>query len=250
MTEKRILSWKPRFDERSRNYTINGMLGKAPKRVSKVWINGPILDQGQEGACVGFGWTAKTLADPFDADLSALKSGVPSDPTSFAHYVYNEAKKVDDTPGENYEGTSVLAGAKTIQSLGIVKSYSWAFSVDEVINGILSTGPVVLGINWYEGMYEAPGGLLKVKGKLAGGHCILAIGYRVGSTIAGGKDTILLQNSWGPSWGNGGIAEITVTDLAKLLAKQGEACLPLAGVYKKKVTVRGLVSKVVEKLRD
>ena len=240
----RTLDWKPRFDERSKSFPVRGMLRKAPKRVNTLWLTGPILDQGKEGACVGFGWAAKVLADPFAVDLGKLTTRVkvPRTPAPFARKIYAEAKKVDEYPGEDYEGTSVLAGAKVLQSYGVVKAYSWAFSVDEVIDGIISTGPVVLGINWYDGMYEAPNGVLTVSGPQVGGHCILAVGYNVSSKKAGGEATVILQNSWGRGWGVNGLAEIKVSELARLLNEQGEACLPLQGAYVKRVSLASVLA--------
>jgi hypothetical protein len=113
-----------------------------------------------------------------------------------------------------------------MQTFGLLKEYRWAFSMDEMIDGLISKGPVVLGIPWHQGMYEAPNGVLRVSGEMVGGHCILAVGYRVNSVKAGGKDTIILQNSWGPSWGINGLAEIAVDELYSLL-RNGEACLPI-----------------------
>jgi hypothetical protein len=234
----KILDWKPRFDEKSRNYPIRGLMRKSPVRKDVLWAVGPILDQGKEGACVGFGWTAQTLAAPFESEIS-------SDPTIFAHYVYKTAQLNDEYAGEDYEGTSVIAGANVLKSKELLGGYGWAFSVDEVIDGIIAKGPVVLGIPWFEGMYEAPGGVLKATGNKVGGHCILAVGYNLSSVKLDGVPSVILQNSWGTDWGTNGLAEISVTDLATLLADQGEACLPIAGAYKKKLTVRGFFKKCV-----
>jgi hypothetical protein len=76
-------------------------------------------------------------------------------------------------------------------------------------------------------MYEAPKGILTVSGENVGGHCILAVGYKV---YPGGEDAVILQNSWGRSWGVNGLAEIKVSELAKLL-KDGEACLPIQRAF-------------------
>ncbi len=222
----RKLDWRPRFDERSRNFPISAVVRKTVRRKNKLWKVGPILDQGFEGACVGFGWTAEALATPVAVNLSKVKARVPRQPQPFAQYVYKFAKTIDEWEGENYDGTSVLAGAKSMQTFSLLREYRWAFSMDEMVDGLISKGPVVLGIPWYEGMYEAPNGVLKVSGDNVGGHCILAVGYRVASSKAGGKDTVILQNSWGTSWGINGLAEIEVSELAKLLA-EGEACLPI-----------------------
>lgn len=233
----RKLDWIPRFDEQSKNYPVRGILSKRVPRKSVLWVAGPILDQKAEGACVGFGWTAQALATPFVVNLKTLPGKAPKTPQPFARYVYTAAQKIDEYPGESYEGTSVLAGAKVMAQHRAVTSYSWAFSIDDVIDALIQKGPVVLGINWYDGMYKAPRGILSVTGEHVGGHCILAIGYTTSSPKFGGKQTITLQNSWGKGWGVNGLAEISVEDLARLLSEQGEACIPSKTAYVKKLTI-------------
>ena len=224
---ERTFDWRPHFDERSRLYPIRTMLPRVQNKTFTLWQNGEILDQGSEGACVGFGWTAEALAGPTQVDLNKVDGPMPKEPNRFANYVYKEAQKIDQWPGEDYEGTSVLAGAKIMMRYRMLHQYRWAFGVDDVIGALMSTGPVVLGINWYNGMYTAPNGKLTIFGNKVGGHCILAIGYNPSSETFGGKETIILQNSWGKSWGIDGIAEITVEDLRRLMEEGGEACVPL-----------------------
>lgn len=226
-----IFNWKPQFDERSRNYAVAEVLPEKVKRRSKLWRPGTILDQGREGACVGFGWTAEAIATPVAVDLSRLAADPETDPNKFAHNLYELAKTLDDTPGEDYEGTSVLAGAKAMQQRGLVKQYRWCFNFDDVIDSIISKGPVVLGIYWYDGMYEAPNGVLSVTGKEVGGHCIAAVGFKLAKDSATGEDSIVLQNSWGSDWGNNGLAEIRASELADLLKDDGEACVPVKRSY-------------------
>lgn len=225
MSQDRIFNWTPTFDERSKDFPIRSAIAERPKRRTKRWRNGVILDQGREGACVGFGWTAEALSTPVAVDLTRLKAEAPDDPTAFAQSVYHRAKQLDTFPGEDYDGTSVLAGAKALKELGIVKEYRWCFKIEDVIDAILTKGPVVLGIYWYAGMYDAPKGSLKVSGEKVGGHCITAVGFVLAKDSVNGEDSILLQNSWGPSWGKWGLAEITVSDLSKLLEDDGEACV-------------------------
>lgn len=232
---ERKLDWIPRFDEESKNYPVRGILRKQPRK-DVLWVAGPILDQKAEGACVGFGWTAQALATPFVVNLKTLPGRSPKTPEPFARYIYKQAQKIDEYPGENYEGTSVLAGAKAMVKNSAITSYSWAFSIDDIIDAIIQKGPVVLGINWYEGMYEAPNGVLTVSGDHVGGHCILAIGYTSNSKAFGGKPSITLQNSWGPDWGNSGLAEISVSDLEKLFSNDGEACIASKSMYVKKTS--------------
>ena len=242
---KRTFDWAPSFDPKSRNYAISEKIRSTPRRVDTIWDIGPILDQGSEGACVGFGWTAQTLASPFKSDLNKSKSlKSPREPEPFALHVYKEAQKVDKWPGEEYSGTSVLAGAKTMKTLGFVTAYAWAFNVDDIVNSIIAKGPVVLGIPWHSGMYKAPGGVLKVSGKKVGGHCIVAVGFKASSQKFGGKSSIILQNSWGEDWGVEGLAEIEVSELEKLMSSGGEACIPLNTAYRQPSLLRRFVINI------
>ena len=231
MSEDKIFNWKPTFDERSKDFPIRAVIKERPKRRTKKWRNGVILDQGREGACVGFGWTAEALSTPVAVDLTRAKADVPHDPTAFAQHIYHRAQELDPWEGTNYEGTSVLAGAKAMQEAGFLKEYRWAFDIEDVIDAILTTGPVVLGIYWYDSMYDAPEGILSVSGKIVGGHCITAVGYKMAKDSVTGEDTIILQNSWGYSWGTWGLAEIRVSQLADLLKNSGEACVPFRRSY-------------------
>jgi hypothetical protein len=224
---ERVLDWRPVYDKLSKKFPISAVLPLEQDLKYTLWKVGPTLDQGSEGACVGFGWTAETLAGPVQVDLRSIERDVPRDPTQFALHVYKEAQKIDQWPGEDYSGTSVLAGAKVLMKMGVLHEYRWAFSVNDVIGTLMSHGPVVLGINWYSGMYRAPDGKLEIFGNKVGGHCLLAVGYNPSSSKFNGKQTILLQNSWGNDWGNNGIAEMTVDDLDRLINEGGEACVPL-----------------------
>jgi len=211
------LDWYPAHDPRSRDYPVRGA-ARLPQ--SKRWTPGVVLDQGREGACVGFGWTAEALATPVKVNFNKVKAAPVNDPQRVASFVYNQAKSIDEWPGEDYDGTSVNAGAKIMRSLGLVKEYRWAFGVDDMITA-LQKGPVVIGIPWYESMYEAPNGKVVIGGRNVGGHCLLVTGYEIRS----GVPVYTWRNSWGPEYGTGGSAEINHHDLGFLLRQNGEACV-------------------------
>lgn len=221
----RAFDWRSHHDERSRAYSIRELLPEQVRRKRTMWsVPRPVIDQGREGACVGFGWTNELRANPVMIKLP--------DPTQFALGLYKQAKTLDEFPGEDYSGTSVLAGAKAIQSLGFMTGYRWAFGIDDVIDALVTQGPVVLGIPWYDSMYSTrPSGLMEVGGKIVGGHCILATGYNpkarfFSEGITNTFEVVRLRNSWGPDYGKGGDGYIKVEDLAALLKNDGEACIP------------------------
>lgn len=220
------LDWRPRFDERSRKYGIRPLLGTAKKkRPATFWSEGTVLDQGQEGACVGFGWMAEVLAKPVQPDEQPTeKFG-----NDLAQFFYQEAKKLDQWEGEDYDGTSVLAGAKVMQKYNLIQEYRWCFDIDDIIDAVVLKGPVVIGIPWYESMYRTNNeGLCGVSGEQVGGHCITLTGYNPAMKF--GRQTIEVfrwRNSWGSDYGDNGSGYIRVSDLRRLFLEGGEACIPI-----------------------
>lgn len=218
-----ILDWRSRHDEESRNYPVRSLFVGAVAPRTKLWTEGTVLDQGNEGACVGFGKTGYMLTSPLGGRPTASKGN------KYALDLYRSAQTIDPWPGEDYSGTSVLAGAKTLKNRGLISSYHWAFSVQEIRDALIATGPVVIGIPWYEAMYSTDrSGLVTIGGPKVGGHCILLTGYYTRATIGGKSvsDLFRWRNSWGKSYGLNGSGYIKMTDLATLLADQGEACIP------------------------
>jgi hypothetical protein len=218
----------PSFDPRSYAYSARALLAeevgdaKPPLR-SYTWQVGPVLDQGNEGACVGFSHSARVMSDPDrDRDID----------NDYARQVYREAQRIDEWAGEDYEGTSVLAGAKVLAGRGEYVSYWWAFGIDDALRSIGHLGPNVLGINWLESMFDPrPSGLLEVSGRIAGGHAILARGVRLKARLPGEElkpiEVVRLRNSWGTGWGVNGDAYIRVDDLERLLNAEGDCCVPV-----------------------
>lgn len=242
MTERKF-DWKSRHDERSRQYPMRALLPPANVSVSFrrqiVWNPGEILDQGNEGACVGFGWTQEALMSPVRVPVNHMlkRLFIGGNGNSVAHTIYREAKGQDDWPGDDYEGTSVLAGAKVMSSLYYLREYRWCFDIIDVIQTLIHHGPVVLGIEWHESMYKPDlYGELTVSGPVVGGHCIVASGYHPQkivhpSSAQPARPMIQLTNSWGSDWGHGGQAWIEVPALRSLLEANGEACVPVHRSY-------------------
>lgn len=220
MTDPRqaVLDRKVYYDPRSLDYRIRALADElavpADKPVSKKWRTPIVLDQGKEGACVGFAWTGWAG--------SYSKAWKPTLKDADAFDLYHAAQRDDETPGENYEGSSTLGGAKASQELGRVSSYHWATTIDEIILALGHIGPVVVGINWYDGMYEPVGDELKVTGTLAGGHDILI------NAVDLKKERMRFHNSWGRDWGHLGEAWMSIADVERLVIKeQGDCCLAI-----------------------
>lgn len=204
------------FDSRSLSFPVKEVLPKEAKKPrSYTWAVPVQLDQGSEGACVGFAWSHELAARPAKMDWLENKDAIK---------IYKKAQTLDQWPGENYSGTSVIAGVKAVMD-SYPKAYSeyrWAFSMDDLIMTLGYLGPVVLGVNWYSGFYRPDNnGVISMSGYVAGGHAILANKVDVKNKMIG------LKNSWGTSWGKRGSCLISFKDMKKLLDQGGEACVPL-----------------------
>jgi len=146
---------------------------------------------------------------------------------AFARALYKHIQTKDPWEGENYEGTSVLSGAKVCLDLGYFTAYHWATSAKEVAQAISHMGPVVIGVNWHEGMAQTSSkGFIRVTGAVRGGHCVVLRGVRVSAHADGSSFAILGRNSWGKGWGMNGDFWITGKDLQKLVDSGGSFCVP------------------------
>jgi hypothetical protein len=192
---------------------FGGPLEKIPVG-RKIWTPGPILDQGNESACVGFGWTHFLTAEPMP--FPAAKADF-----NFAMGVYREAQKLDQWEGEEpeYFGTSVEAGHEALARRKLIKpNIYWAKSISQIVKHVLELGPVVMGSNWYTDMMEPDAnGYIHPKGHNEGGHCWTIYGVVNEASLK----EVWMVNSWGFGWGNYGTAKITFSDLRRLLFMQG-----------------------------
>ena len=202
-------------DARDADFPMRALLEAAPPpaRTSRSWwANGWWGDQGSTSMCVAYAWTHWLEDGPTTQKGPAPVVQPPA--------LYHQAQLVDEWPGEGYDGTSVRAGAKVLQSQGLISSYHWAATLDDIVNAVLTVGPVVMGTNWYSGMM-APDetGLIVPSGPVIGGHAYVIDGVNIKTRLA------RVKNSWGRHWGRKGFAYLDLASVAKLLAEDGEACL-------------------------
>jgi hypothetical protein len=207
------LGRRQEFDERSRAFPVRALISATTPR-SYTWRCTKWLDQGSEPACVGFSLSHELIARPKEH----LEIG-ETDALAF----YHRAQQLDQWPGEDYDGTSVLAGLKAAKERGLITEYRWAFGLDDLILAVGYKGPAVIGIDWFEDMFDPdPQGYVTPTGDVAGGHAILVNGVSVT------KKHFRLRNSWGRSWGYPyGNCFIRWADMGKLLAAGGEAAIPI-----------------------
>lgn len=239
MTE-RTFDRKVRFDPASRSFPISAVVGSDTPFIDKEWDCNAWLDQRAEGACVGFAWAHELQAEPEVVPMTEAQ----------ARAIYKRAQQLDVWPGEQYEGTSVLGGVKAVRELKnnagepYIKEYRWAFGLADLARAVGYQGPVVIGVNWYTGMFNTDAnGFIRVTGSVAGGHSLLVVGVVVKRLAINrfgpitsldevdlDNSYIVLHNSWGRDWGFGGRAKISFRDMQRLLAEQGDACVPMVRV--------------------
>jgi hypothetical protein len=208
-------------DKRDSNYLITNNITKLlktptpPKIVSKYWDdNGWWGNQGNTPQCVGYAWAHWIEDGPVG------HGGTP--PIISPTLIYKEAQKVDEWQGESYNGTSVRGGAKYLKNTNKISSYYWGYNINTLISSVLNLGPVVVGTNWYNGMfYPDKNGLIRISGRIAGGHAYVING------VDTNKKLFRIKNSWGKNWGKAGSAYISFNDMTRLIRENGEICLAL-----------------------
>jgi C1A family cysteine protease len=193
----------------------------------------PILDQGQEGACTGFG-----LATVVNYLLNSFKHANYRDhvPVS-ARMLYDMARRYDEWPGEKYEGSSARGAMKGWHKHGVCSAKLWPYKVPPPKNddltaersedarkrllgaylranhrdlvamhsAICEAGVLYATSQVHSGWDKVKAdGIIPFEDKIEGGHAFAIVAYdRTGFWI---------QNSWGPDWGRKGFAQISYDD--------------------------------------
>lgn len=186
------------------------------------WNGGGWPNQGNTGTCVGHGWwnwlvdgpvTQKGLTlTPFDIYRGAILRDEWSE---------NDVEASGPDSGLQF-GTSIRAGAKFLQELGLIESYLWGYDGQTAIDAVLKVGPLVLGTWWTYPMFEPDAeGIVRYRptDRKAGGHGYKADGYNAQ------RDLVRCKQSYSRGWGKRGMFYIPGEDLHRLIVEQGEACL-------------------------
>lgn len=180
----------------------------------KVWQDKDQLDQGNYGTCVGNGWAQWGNTDPVNDNYTEKD----------ARAIYYEATVFDgspdnpDAPGGGQQGATVRSGAKAMQQRTRLSTYAQAATEDDIKAWIAQKGPVVVGTDWMNDMFNPDAnGYVKPTGGVAGGHCYLLVGDLES------EGAFFFQNSWGSGWGQNGYFKMKYADFQTLLSKGGEA---------------------------
>lgn len=202
-------------DSRDRNHPLTAALPTTPStRLYRYWDDhGWWGDQGSAPQCVAYSWLHWAADSP---------DRIP--PTHDPHLIYRRAQQLDEWAGENYDGTSVRAGAKALQERGWIGEYLWASTVHDAIAAVLELGPLVAGTAWYDGMFRPDPAthIIRPTGRVAGGHAYVLNG------VSRARGLFRVKNSWGRDWGSYGRAWISFDDFDRLLGEDGEACFTQA----------------------
>lgn len=208
------LDWKYRFDERNLAYSVTALVDAEKETRSYTWpARGPVLDQGTEGACTGFAVAQELGAWPDERVVTDW----------LARAIYKRAQQLDQWPGEDYEGSSVLGAMKAASEIGGYMEFRWAFTVPELAHAVGVLGPAVIGIPWYQGMFEPDSnGLIRATGQIRGGHAIMIRG------VSYKHEVFRLRNSWGGGWGKYGECYLPFDDLTTIVRSHPcELCIPV-----------------------
>jgi hypothetical protein len=211
----------PDWDERNHEYLVREVLPAGADVATRTWRLAALnkLDQTPRnrteppGTCVGHGWAHRRNSAPHTDTLTH----------DDALAIFNRAQTLDSWPGAwpEYDGTSVLAGAKAMRELKMIGAFRWALTLTDILLAVSYEGPVVMGTWWTEDMFNPnSSGYVKPTGADAGGHCWIVRGVNTRNRY------VTCTNSWGLDWGVNGDFRLTWEDLSALLDRDGEACVP------------------------
>ncbi|MFQ5525830.1 MAG: C1 family peptidase [Thermoanaerobaculia bacterium] len=180
-----------------------------------------VLDQGREGACTGFG-----LAAVINSQLAERGSDRLVSP----RMLYEMAKKYDEWKGEEYSGSSCRGAIRGWHSMGVCRDelapyraseQGWSLEINQAKDARATTlgayyrvrkrlsdyhaaineaGALYASAQVHKGWQRGSvtDGKIPFKSGTIGGHAFAIVGYN--------HEGFWVQNSWGPSWGDNGIA--------------------------------------------
>jgi predicted chitinase len=220
-----------------------------------------VLDQGQEGACTGFGLAcvinfARWQKAGWPAKLELVSPRM----------LYNYARRYDEYAGENYEGSSCRGALKGWFNHGVCLEKLWPYdscptygyldeaakitlgvyyrvdlkSIVDMQAAIKQTHAIYVSANTHSGWdglkssTRQPGHktlpVIAFDGMPSGkqGHAFALVGFNC--------EGFIVQNSWGASWGMSGFAVLTYADWLANGMDAWVASLGVSGVTEGRLT--------------
>lgn len=208
-------------DENDKKFLLKPLRDMDGLPTSKYWPAPQPLDQGNTPQCVAYATTHFLMSSP------VINKKYP---WSNIDDLYRECQKLDEWPGEDYEGTSVRGAMKVLKNTGFASGYEWAFDYGTAIKHLMITSPMVFGTDWYPSMFDVDKhGYVRVEGNSMGmGHAWMGIGANRNKRdpVTGEVGAIRCLNSWG-RWGENGRFWMNFSTLEKLIHDNGEAAMPV-----------------------
>ncbi len=176
-----------------------------------------LRNQGEEGACTGFGLAAM---------INFLHRGKGIDEPVSERMLYEMAKQHDRWPGEAYAGSSARGAMKGWNKNGVCSNVVWPYKANtyakdyltskraeaalkyplgayyrvlkkrsDMHSAVVETGAVFVSATVHDGWTNPTKGIIEDSSKVLpnGGHAFCVIGYT--------DEGFIIQNSWGGNWG-------------------------------------------------
>jgi Papain family cysteine protease len=209
------------------------------KYLEKYCKDGMILDQGEEGACTGFGLAACVNYLHWERwQRDGARGKRPARVST--RMLYHMARLYDEWPGEDYDGSSCRGAMKGWHHHGVCNESLWPYrkrftepkegwqqdaalrplgayyrinkdSIVDMQAAIQEVHAIYASATVHEGWWvktsDTPPVIEMAGAEEAGGHAFALIGYNA--------DGFIIQNSWGPDWGFRGFAVLTYADWVK-----------------------------------
>lgn len=189
----------------------------------------PVLDQGSEGACTGYG-----LATVANYLLRRRRVRPDTDPVS-PRMFYKLARRYDEWPGEDYSGSSARGAMKGWHKHGVCSSSLWSkpghdgaglnakraadachrplgayFRVNHKNLVAMHSAIAEVGVLYATAMVHSgwdevdDSGTIVMSDTVLGGHAFAIVAYD--------EQGFWIQNSWGTGWGRRGFGRISYDD--------------------------------------
>jgi len=207
---------------------------------------GRILNQGNEGACTGFGLACVTNYLYWLRHLQTPRAKLP--PPVSPRMIYELAKLYDEWPGQDYEGSSCRGALKGWHKHGICSWEHWPYPLNEANEGVFvrpsagwddDAASRPLGVYYrvdrrsvvdmQAAIYEI--GAVYVSGEVHDGwsldaapmpahhgqlprieHMARKTGGHAFALVGYNEHGFVVQNSWGTGWGASGFAILSYED--------------------------------------
>lgn len=195
----------------------------APYRAVRV----PILDQGRDGACTGFGLAAVVHY------LLRTRAVEPDTQSVSPYMLYAMARRYDEWAGESYEGSSCRGAMKGWHKHGVCTRELWGEGGDATLSesrvndaarrplgayfrvnhrdlvamhaALAEVGTLFASASVHAGWDAvASNGRIVQHDGTTGGHAFALVGYD--------RRGFWVHNSWGSAWGAGGFGHLSYED--------------------------------------